>query len=123
MTNLSDIQIGLAVKAARHASGWSAKQLAEYCGIAPTALSKIESGKQTLSFANAHAICSTLKIRVDHLVVLATNIPSVAIEAASRKEQLREQLKADLRRLEQLTIKTAISLNAKQDVEAPVCPD
>lgn len=121
MTNFSDIQIGLAVKMARHASGWSAKQLAERCGVAPTALSKIESGKQTLSFAHAYAICSALEIRVDHLVALATEVPSVAIETVSRKEQLREQLKADLKKLEQLTITTAISLQANHHSQiAPV---
>ncbi len=118
MKNLSDIQIGLAVRTARLASGWSAKQLAEASGISSTALSKIESGKQTLSFAHAYAICLALGIRVDHLVSLMNELPKQAIETVSLKEKFR----ADLKRLEQLTIRTAISLQSGPDHEAPTPP-
>lgn len=113
MKNFSDTQIGLAVKTARLASGWSAKQLAELCELSPTALSKIESGKQTLSFAHANAICSALKIRLDHLSALAGEVPSLAIETAS----LKEKFKADLKNLQQMSIKAAINLQANQENE------
>ena len=104
----SDIQIGLAVKSARLASGLSAKQLAEQSGLTPSALSKIEAGKQTMGLGQAAAVAATLGVRVDHLLALAKEVEPLAAE----HESLREQLRNDLRRLEQQTIKTAIAVGA-----------
>lgn len=111
---LSDIQIGLAVKSARLASGWSAKQLAERSGLSATALSKIESGRQTLTLVQADACCSTLGIRIDHLVALAREVAPIASESAT----LRDRLRHDLRVLEQQTIKTAVAVAASRERKA-----
>jgi transcriptional regulator with XRE-family HTH domain len=116
MSLFTDTQIGLALKAARVAAGWSAKQLAEHCGVLPTALSKIESGKQSLGFAEAIAMCGELGIRVDHLAALARDVEPLASEAAS----IRDRLKADLRILEQRTIKRAIAAKASESRKAIV---
>lgn len=111
MKSFTDTQIGLAVKTARLAAGWPAKQLAECSGLLPTALSKIESGKQTLGFAQAHSICSALGIRLDHLSALVDELPDQAMEAAV----LREKFKSELKRLEKMAIHTAIGVQSKQE--------
>jgi len=111
MNTLSDIQIGLAVKSARLASGWSAKQLAECGGMSATALSKIESGRQTLSLAQADAVCSALGIRVGHLVALARDVEPIAGETAT----LRDRLRHELHMLERQTIKAAVAVAAARE--------
>jgi len=108
MIAFTDVQIGFAIKSARMAAECSAKTLAERCGFSPATLSKIESGKRSLSFSEAVSICGELGIRVDHLVALAHDVETIAIEAGN----IREQLKKDLRILEQRTIKHAIAANA-----------
>ncbi len=113
MIGLTDTQIGLGLKSARMASGWSAKQLAERCGLLPTMLSKIESGKRSLSFTEAISICGELGIRVDHLVDLARDLETVANET----QVIREQLRRDLRALEQRTIKHAIAVHTAKAIE------
>lgn len=113
MNMLSDIQIGLAVKSARLAADLSAKQLAEQSGLTSSALSKIETGKQALGFAEAAEICSALGVRVDHLLALAREVEPIATETAS----LRDQLRHDLRELEQQTIKAAVALGAAKRAE------
>ena len=115
MKTLSDTQIGLAVKSARRASGLSAKQLAERSDLSATALSKIESGKQSINFAQAFSVCFVLGIRVDHLAALAHEIEPIAAETAS----IRDRLKHDLHELEQQTIRTAIAVRAAQRDPVP----
>jgi len=104
MKFLSDAQIGLAVKAARQAAGWSGKVLAESSGVSATALSKIEGGKQSLSFAEASAIAHSLGIRTDHLERLAFDAEGFAEAAVSAKDRL----KRDLQLLEQRFILRAV---------------
>lgn len=110
---MTSLQIGLAVKSARIASKMSAKQLAERIGLTASALSKIESGKQSLGFAEGEEICSALGIRTDHLAALAREVERVAAETAS----VREKLRADLEELHKMTIRAAIAAKSAQHKE------
>lgn len=110
MQSLSDVHLGVAVKSARQAADWSAKDLAEKCAISAAKLSKIENGKQTLSFAKAIDICSALGIDVRHLAALAEEVASVADESAS----IRERLKANRKRLEEISVQKAIAIEARR---------
>lgn len=104
----SSVQIGLAVKSARIAAGISAKQLAERCRLTASALSKIESGRQALGFAEAAEVCSVLGIRIDHLAALSREVAPFAAETAN----VREQLRAELQELQKKTIRAAIAVQA-----------
>lgn len=115
MKSLSETQIGFAVKSARRASCLSAKVFAERSGLSATALSKIESGKQSISFAQAFSICAVLGIRVDHLAALAQEIEPIAEESAS----IRDRFKNDLQNLERQTIRAAIAAGVAQTDAVP----
>lgn len=112
MSGLSDVQVGMAVKAARKAAGWIAKDLAEQCGIGATAISKIESGNQSLSFITAHQICSALGLDIQQFASLVEKLASYADERAA----ISIQLKADLTRLEQVAINAARAPAAEESV-------
>lgn len=81
-----------------------------------TTLSKIESGRRSLGFSEAVTVCEELGIRVDHLVVLARDVESVASEA----DTMREQFRRDLRALEQRTIKRAVAVHAAKAMESSI---
>lgn len=108
MFKLTDVQIGLALRTARLAAGWSAKELAERCGLLATMVSKIESGKRSLTFAEAATICEVLGVRVDHFLSLAREVEPIALEVST----IRERLRHDLKMLENRTIRRAISANS-----------
>lgn len=110
MKVLTDAQIGLAVKAARQAANWTGKDLAEKANLSPSAISKIESGKQSLAFADAVQIASTLGIQVGHLARLAMDAGSLADESL----QARDRLKRELQMLEQRAILGAISVSTSE---------
>lgn len=101
------IEVGFAVRSARVSAQRSAADLAKKCGMLPTTLSKVESGKRSLTFGEAAQICDALGIGVDDLARLAEVVRPKASKAAS----LREQLKQDLRALERNAIKQAIAIN------------
>ena len=103
MRNLTDTQIGFAVKSAREAAGRSAVELAMQCGLTGPKLSKIEGGKQTLSFSKAADICAALGIDTQQLAHLAEAMAGVADQRAA----IREQLKKEMKELEKRTLLTA----------------
>ena len=109
MEILTNAQIGYAVRLVRRAAGWSSKRLAEKCGISTTALSKIENGKQSISLADAIALCTALRIGTDHLVALARKIKPIANRAVSIKFRLTRELSL----LERQTIKRALTVKAR----------
>ncbi|MFG5409865.1 helix-turn-helix transcriptional regulator [Piscinibacter sakaiensis] len=106
MKVLTDAQIGLAIKAARQAAHMTAKDFAEKTDLSPTALSKIEAGRQCLSLAEAVRVAHELGIRVDHLVRLADDL-GVHAEASSNA---REKLKRDLKLAHDQAVLAAISM-------------
>jgi len=73
-------------------------------------LSKIESGKQSLSLAEAAQLCSTLGIKTDHLLALAREVEPLAAETAT----LRAQLRNEIQELQKKTIKAAIAVKASE---------
>lgn len=103
---LSNAQIGYSVRSARRAAGLSSKQLAEKCGLSATALSKIEGGKQSITLAEATALCAVLGIRIDDLASLARKLRPIAHRAVTIKFRLARALEL----LEQRTIKRAAAV-------------
>jgi transcriptional regulator with XRE-family HTH domain len=91
---LSNAQIGYSVRSARRAVGWSSKQLAEKCGLSPTALCKIESGKQSISFGETIALCAALGIQIDSLASLARRLKPIAHRIVTIKVRLGRELQA-----------------------------
>lgn len=54
--------IGHAINRYRVRKGYTQKQLAQLCGITPTYMSQIESGKKTPSYSLVEKLCQTLGI-------------------------------------------------------------
>jgi transcriptional regulator with XRE-family HTH domain len=105
MDKLTDAQIGVAVRVARQAARLTGRSLAEKIEISPTTLSKIESGKQSLSFGSAVALSNVLGINVSHLARLAEDAGVIAENAST----VREKLKNDLQALEHSLIAASVS--------------
>lgn len=59
--------IGHAIARYRVRKGYAQKQLAQLCGITPTYMSQIESGKKTPSFSLVEKLCQTLSIKQQDL--------------------------------------------------------
>ena len=110
MSFLSNEQIGFALRAARRKAGMTGKGLAEACGLSPSAISRIESGKQALGFGEAVAVCDVLGLRLEHLVSLSRGALSLAREAADVKLRLLY----DLQRLEKQCILGAVEASQRQ---------
>lgn len=109
MRNLTDTQIGFAVKSAREAAGRSAIGVATQCGLTGPKLSKIESGRQTLSFSMAADICAALGIDMQQLAQLAEAMAG----AADQRAAIREQLKSEMTELERRTLLAAKTIASK----------
>jgi len=75
---LTDLHIGLAIKAARTSVGVSARDLARAVNMNPTAISKIENGRQGVSFAEAVAIANVLGLTAGDLADLAAQAGPLA---------------------------------------------
>lgn len=81
-------QIGLAIKIARVSRRMSARQLAAQIGFTSPILSHIESGKRSVSLAEAYQICSALSMRLDDLVTIAKEVDSKDIVVDSKKDKV-----------------------------------
>lgn len=108
MLLFSDAQIGLGIKAARRKAGLTAKSLAEQSGLSASAISRIESGKQTLSFAESLVVCKVLGMQVNNLASLARGALPLARETADAKLRLLH----DLQQLERQCVLGAVESTA-----------
>jgi transcriptional regulator with XRE-family HTH domain len=65
---ISKEEIGKAIKNKREEFGWSQKQLAEYVGITPAALSQFEKGLKCPSLQTIATLALQLAVSVDWLI-------------------------------------------------------
>jgi transcriptional regulator with XRE-family HTH domain len=89
----SNAEIGLAIKTFRINRKYTSKYVATACGLAVTTYSKIETGKQTLSFTDAIKICNVLKITTIALMDAANKLRPLAIEMNKKKKEIQEAIK------------------------------
>lgn len=99
-------QIGFAVRTARQAARMTSTELASAVSLTPSTLSKIETGRQNLDFKTAISIAHALGISLDHLAALAEKVSDASVES----DNVRRELTARLKSLEQSAIKTALSV-------------
>ncbi|GAA1142554.1 helix-turn-helix domain-containing protein [Nesterenkonia lutea] len=74
-------QLGLRLRAARSARGWTLDRLARSAGISPSTLSRLESGKRQASLELLLPLTRSLGITVDELLVSASPDPRVQRDA------------------------------------------
>jgi len=90
---MKNIQIGFAISEARKVRGITAKDLAALSGLSTTALSKIEGGTQSLSFASGIAIAKALGITANDLVDRIESVTSkvLEVEVQRKMDNIRKQ--------------------------------
>ena len=70
-------QVGVRLRAARHARGWTLGELAEGAGISASTLSRLESGKRQASLELLLPLTRRLGIRIDDLIPEETPDPRI----------------------------------------------
>ncbi len=90
---LTDEQIGASIRANRLALNLSQKDLAAKLGIITSKMSKLESGKTTMSFALAVQISDILNVSLHHLALLAATYAEPS-DLLAKKEKILEELEA-----------------------------
>jgi transcriptional regulator with XRE-family HTH domain len=71
MGDLTPVDIGRAVRAARNKAGWTQAQLAERCGTFQGRIADIEAGRHDIGTARLAAIAATLDVSLADLVRMA----------------------------------------------------
>ena len=69
MRSIDYTEIGHKIRQARIAHSYSQEQLAELCGISTAFLGHIERGTRAMSLETLVAVCSTLDISIDYLLL------------------------------------------------------
>lgn len=85
-------QLGLRLRSARTARGWTLDRLARSAGISPSTLSRLESGKRQASLELLLPITRCLGITVDELLVSSSPDPRVQRDAWERNGMLVQPL-------------------------------
>ncbi len=68
MHGLDYSKIGMRIRQARKARGWSQEELAKRCGISMSFLGHIERGSRVMSMDTFASICNELDARADELL-------------------------------------------------------
>lgn len=102
---LTRTSVGLAVRAAREAAGFTLNDLAGMTGITLSTISRSETGQRDLAFTEFISIAQALKIDAETLRSLAETFERAGVSETQRK---RDQLSRDLNDLQRLAIETAI---------------
>lgn len=85
-------QLGLRLRSARTARGWTLDRLARGAGISPSTLSRLESGKRQASLELLLPITRALGVTVDELLVSSSPDPRVQRDAWERNGMLVQPL-------------------------------
>ncbi len=93
MSSMEELaQLGLRLRSARTAHGWTLDRLARSAGISPSTLSRLESGKRQASLELLLPITRSLGITVDELLVSSSPDPRVQRDAWERNGMLVQPL-------------------------------
>lgn len=106
---ISNVSVGRAVRAARDHAEMTLSDLAEATGINVSALSKLENGFRSLSFAEAIAIADAFDIDIGTLEVYASTFE----HGEEQRAMSQSQINNDLKELQRLAIETGMAIRAK----------
>ena len=104
---LSRASLGLAVRAAREAAGYTLVDLAGATNLSVASLSRTENGLRDVEFAEVVAIAEAVKIDVEMLRSLAEAFERAG---ATTKSKSRSKLTEDLNELQRLAIEAAVEV-------------
>ncbi|HLM19021.1 MAG TPA: XRE family transcriptional regulator [Acidimicrobiia bacterium] len=81
MTDIDDIEavVRARLRTLRHALGWSLDALAERSHLSASTISRVETGKRTISLDVLHALCRALHVDVNALLDVGTDDEDVVI--------------------------------------------
>ncbi len=88
-TYLLPQSIGQVINTARHAKGWSLRQLAEAAGVGPTTIHRLEGGDVRIQYDIILRICDALALRGAEGEQLAVDPPPVLDQELEIIEALR----------------------------------
>ena len=108
---LSRVSVGLAVRAAREAAGFTLADLANFTQISVASLSRSENGLRDMGFAEIAAVADAVRIDIEQLRSLAETFERAE---SGKTAERRSRLTDDLNELQRLAVEAAIEVRSRR---------